>query len=1540
MNAYKKISEHHRKRFGKDYDMATKQVESRDFLDFTDFFRLLKDSMTSSHSNEDVFIELVSVLYDEAGISMGSPKDDVSDICRKKKAFNPQIRNVADNFILDKIMDTIKSPLIDWIIQLDDFIDKLLFLIKIDLLFFTENDYRHLEEQRNDAAYIIAFALIRTIACSDKSSKIKHPEDYNPFSKYNFPNSLFRNTDAVSYTKKDLKTTSKYIYESQTNSRKSLPPFSNSLLSNGIVFDAFQNQFEAEQKFAITTDCPDEKLLDDFLDNSEHLLIVGEGGIGKTTFMYTCQQKFHEEKTYDSIPIYIKLSECSTCTDHKHMILNMIYKYMGFAVSGNPSESFKDIIDEFCKPCTTGMPEYTILLDGFNEVSVMDFGEIRTAIAKEITTFLAYTNVRIILTSREVDFYGIPLTNFKIIKASGIQESDIIDYLHLHFSFETVASVINNPSLMQHLRIPLFLIMYCYSQTAPSQIPQSRGAILFYYFNSNNSFYNEKVNISDKSTLEVCLTVNIILDFLLPNIGYYMQSKNLFHINESTFEKLLLCSIEDASRFIGLHIPAYTYYESHSNSLRRTIKLFAELDYEDVLILLRDCICVISKDSDNHLYFNHQYIRDYFSALHCIKELLYLFSVSQHQPQKLLTILTDWGTQHWDNEHTLLVHEILSVPSEYQTNDLIYNCINLFRENRQYHIFPSQYALANLISVLALSNHGDLSKYDFSYLDLSNCVLTNLNFHDCINKQSSSFKHSTISKDTFAPDGHRANIMGWAVSDDERFIISYSTEHEIKVWNIATQKCIITRSALIEEEISSLDTLALYRNGTLALITFKNTEGTISVASTYDFTKESYTCYLGPDSERVNFSCFCYDVSNDNLLGLLYDGRVFKYALNNVLPTSQLPDLTSEFHMRLNTYYVTNKDYLREYPTKFKTCHVLRNDKLLYIESDVLAPYYHGIDNNIYKDSYPPSKTEDLSSLENPQYFPGAERHINYFIYDLYSSELNALQLDCTPNENTTLVICASSYEDVISNYTAISKDGSCIAIHNRNDIFVYKTTYNDYTFRTLCTLPYSYHFSLKYCHPTNDILTLIGNAIIHLDTNTGRILYNNHIAEPGTRMKAAVTPNYTIYEIYDAQNDSLQITNIYTELENSIRLSSVDNLTNTYLNPNSLELYALYENCTVLTLQADTLELITCYNYAPNRHIIAETYSEKYNLLCFASSPYHSYMYSSQNTITLVNLHTKEYRTSAPIFSSIKKIQISADRKYIVALSDLDLYLLDANTLTIINHCNPVYREFDRYSQLFLEDNKIHIVYTYELRIAYTTYCGIIVTYEIMQKSPWEPLKMTYLPLHLVKPTDPPLMVHLIDASGLSYVKSIGEDNNIQIQHRISDFVALNELDFRMHFESYTVDYPLSQWTLVYLINTRSAIGPMFRERDVDINMPGINFNPYHNENIVRIESDYFKHEETTNCYTPISSYIFEQYRILNYSRNLDTIYCYESESSKIWRYDINKGKVIFSSNHLTPYALTHECDFDCCKGAIQNITFGNTQKHICKDSGYPDTH
>lgn len=64
------------------------------FLDFPDFFNIVKESVTNQ-KNEDIFYDLLEEVYSIADCSMQSPKDDVSDIIRKKKAFNEKIRKAA-----------------------------------------------------------------------------------------------------------------------------------------------------------------------------------------------------------------------------------------------------------------------------------------------------------------------------------------------------------------------------------------------------------------------------------------------------------------------------------------------------------------------------------------------------------------------------------------------------------------------------------------------------------------------------------------------------------------------------------------------------------------------------------------------------------------------------------------------------------------------------------------------------------------------------------------------------------------------------------------------------------------------------------------------------------------------------------------------------------------------------------------------------------------------------------------------------------------------------------------------------------------------------------------------------------------------------------------------------------------------------------------------------------------------------------------------------------------------------------------------------
>ena len=67
--------------------------QNPNFIDFTLFFNLIKES--TSLNNENLFLLLLDYLYEDTEHEIKSPKDEVSDILRKKKAFNEKIRNHA-----------------------------------------------------------------------------------------------------------------------------------------------------------------------------------------------------------------------------------------------------------------------------------------------------------------------------------------------------------------------------------------------------------------------------------------------------------------------------------------------------------------------------------------------------------------------------------------------------------------------------------------------------------------------------------------------------------------------------------------------------------------------------------------------------------------------------------------------------------------------------------------------------------------------------------------------------------------------------------------------------------------------------------------------------------------------------------------------------------------------------------------------------------------------------------------------------------------------------------------------------------------------------------------------------------------------------------------------------------------------------------------------------------------------------------------------------------------------------------------------------
>lgn len=445
--------------------------QNPNFIDFTLFFNLIKES--TSLNNENLFLLLLDYLYEDTEHEIKSPKDEVSDILRKKKAFNEKIRNHATLEQLLPIRDALSYSLIPAINNPKELSSKLLFLISKEQLFFERHDYEELCAHRDDLAFVISYMLIKTVSTSDKSKQYKHDKDYNPFKDYHTV--LATSNISNDIVAEDLRKTSLFLYNKYTNF--DINPH---LLSNGFTYTLSQDIFLLTNSFSIVATSSNKSIpLESFMSSNENLLIIGEGGIGKTTILFSHLHKYHKTHSYTSIPLYVRLSDCSTNVDHEHIILNNIMYNIGFALNGHPVESYKDLIDEFSIENTDDTPSYTLLLDGFNEITAMDMGEIRFSIANEINTLLHLSNLRIILTSRESDLYGINVSDFTLVRADGIKKSDVISYLKENFSGNRLVEICENDTLLQYLQIPLFLKMFTYTESFDGYLPQTRGEILF-----------------------------------------------------------------------------------------------------------------------------------------------------------------------------------------------------------------------------------------------------------------------------------------------------------------------------------------------------------------------------------------------------------------------------------------------------------------------------------------------------------------------------------------------------------------------------------------------------------------------------------------------------------------------------------------------------------------------------------------------------------------------------------------------------------------------------------------------------------------------------------------------------------------------------------------------------------------------------------------------------------------------------------------------------------------------------------------------------
>ena len=346
-------------------------------------------------------------------------------------------------------------------------------------------------------------------------------------------------------------------------------------------------------------------LFDALAKTENHIYMVGEGGIGKTTGLIHIMEKAYKNKTYSEtaqIPLFVELSKAPDTTGRLYangkstFIYRAIYrqirqdrtvKQVTGAELGAMDEVFtadphtvvspvKALLADQVRP-----PQYLLLLDGLNEVSRTELAirptdedgkatseplirrTVYEMIVEEINQIMENCpNVQLVLTGRADDgaVQGKNITRWLL---SGIDDQAIRAYLRGRVSPGEIGAVMGNRALLDTLRIPLFLTMYI--RLKEKADITARGEILHTFFSEKGKLLGdydlpysmrnrlgqveEELNHSASGKPDLRLSAAMqffMIDFLLAALGRYMEKKNLFSVTFHQVEEVICPVLESA----------------------------------------------------------------------------------------------------------------------------------------------------------------------------------------------------------------------------------------------------------------------------------------------------------------------------------------------------------------------------------------------------------------------------------------------------------------------------------------------------------------------------------------------------------------------------------------------------------------------------------------------------------------------------------------------------------------------------------------------------------------------------------------------------------------------------------------------------------------------------------------------------------------------------------------------------------------------------------------------------------------------------------
>jgi len=490
--------------------------------------------------------------------------------------------------------------------------------------------------------------------------------------------------------------------------------------------------------------------------NCFHNILIGEGGMGKTT---TCMRLWTQCLEQNMQVFYVPLCDYNSTNNTIQSYITDVY--------GVEEHNYNRLMDE---------KNIVLLLDGFNEIKFEYHQNFLTELRK-----IANKQAQILITSRTDDVLISKTDGFTKLFFEPLTTETIDKWLTKHWT-KNIEDPNITPELYEVLRNPMMLKIY-----APTLNDQKKStATNFNFFKNPNTrgeiIWNFLEHQIKKMTLheEQKGFTKILFRHLLPYIAYKIESTNEFDFTTAQLEKY----VDEFVEYIENYYKKFDALISYRGAIQDFLKKDNKTEY--LLDLCKDNFSIIKQrtqgNTDKSYIFIQQYFRDIFSTTHIKNQMILKDKsvfINRVLPIHIYQMLCEILQEH--KVENLFEHKYEWVTPSGVVSELR-QYLKCFKNGNDRE---AQTGVFNALQIIDYARKCDLSNEDFSALDLRRCSLNGKNVNQ------SNFTNSYIDKNVFFSTGHTDEVGCVCFSPNGEFFASAS-RHEVILWDTKTGKILHT----------------------------------------------------------------------------------------------------------------------------------------------------------------------------------------------------------------------------------------------------------------------------------------------------------------------------------------------------------------------------------------------------------------------------------------------------------------------------------------------------------------------------------------------------------------------------------------------------------------------------------------------------------------------------------------------------------------------------------------------------------------------------